>query len=84
MADATPSASRGTSVDSSRSNAKYMRIAAATIFRTANFYFEAYLGFWKVPLSGDSPPTLGCLFELHPEEQGRRWGTDKQFTTPGD
>ena len=62
-----------------RQYSKYMRIAASSIFKTANPYHDEYLGFWQIPALGDPPPTVDSLFPLLAGSPRKQWGNDAKI-----
>ncbi len=64
--------------------AKFLRIAASSIFRTTNEYYDKYEGFWHVPKLGDPAPTVDTLFWLYTDEELQSWGNDTKFAPSRD
>ena len=62
-----------------RQYGKFCRIAASSIFRTTNEYYDQYIGFWHVPQLGDEAPNINTIFWLNVTEPLRSWGNDARF-----
>ena len=65
--------------NANRQYGKFCRIAAASIFRTNNPYYDEFVGFWHLPTLGDDAPSIDTLYTLLHEKPMKRWGNEPKF-----